>query len=152
MTQLNEIFQTEAELEPFDIESSLPAAPVLPTEGTPALTEQNVIDDLAYARDSMKHLSQRSQQLVEVAMEKVVSGGGSREVEAANQCILTASQLLERLMQLHGKSKEALSPKLGTGNTFVQNQQVVCSSTAELLSSMTEPKEKKRAKRTKEQG
>lgn len=152
MTQLSEVFQTDSDLEDFDIDSSLPAAPVQPAEGTLALTEQNLIDDLTYARESMKHLSQRAQQLVEVSIEKVVAGGGARDVEVANQSIQNASLLLEKLIQLHEKGKDAHSPKLGTGNTFVQNQQVVCGSTADLLNSMIETKEKKRGKRTKEQG
>lgn len=123
------------DVDPLSLEDGLPAVPVSPKGGALAFTEQDVLDDASYCRETLRHLSARSQQLVEVSLDRVLNGGTSKDIDAATQAISIAAQQTERLLQFHEKMKSLQQTPLGNGNTFVQNQ-VICGSTAELLAAL----------------
>lgn len=143
MNNLNEVFETDnQELDKIDIEELLPAVPVKDSENAIAFSEQTTINDIDYSRESLKYLSKRSQQLLEVAIERVLNGGSARDLEVTSQLLNNSSEILEKLIELHDKSNELTTnkPNLGKGNTFVQNQNVFYGSTSELLKGLNNGK------------
>lgn len=116
----------------------LPAPVILSTEATPLQTK-DVDSDIDYSRRTIQSLVNRSQQLVEIALENAAEGD-SRSVEVAAKSIDTALSAAERLVELHeklNKLKNGPGKEQGSGNTYIQAQ-TINMTTDELLKKLEE--------------
>jgi len=129
-----------------DLDDDYPRALVMPSNAASPITVSNINSDVDYARRTIEHLLNRSQQLVEIAMTNA-NDGNARDSEVAAKAIDTAISAAERLVDLHQKIKDLNGssqpdqPNCGTGNTFVNNN--IHLTTAELLKLMLAEKEEK---------
>jgi hypothetical protein len=127
---LNEMFGTQedtiTEFQLPDLNETYTTAPVVILSDAPPITDSNIDQDVDYARRTLESLLNRSQQLVEIAIESAEQGQ-ARDIEVAAKTIDTAVSAAERLVELHQKIKDInknTNAGCGSGNTFVNNQTI----------------------------
>ena len=116
-----------------------PTAPVLRnTEATP-VTSKDLDVDADYALRTQNDLVNQSQRAVQIALENAQNGGTARDIEVLSETINTATNTVEKLLDLHTKLQKLKSLQgepISTGNTYVQNQVVFQGTTADALRSL----------------
>ena len=116
-----------------------PSAPVMRnTEATP-VTSKDLDIDVDYALRTQNDLINQSQRAVQIALENAQNGGTARDIEVLSETINTATNSVEKLLDLHTKLQKLKSMQgetMPTGNTYVQNQVVFQGTTADALRSL----------------
>ena len=117
-----------------------PSAPVMRnTEATP-VTSKDLDIDVDYALRTQNDLINQSQRAVQIALENAQNGGTARDIEVLSETINTATNSVEKLLDLHTKLQKLKSMQgdtiQNTGNTYVQNQVVFQGTTADALRSL----------------
>ena len=113
----------------------LPDAPIIRNPESIPITEQSIVADVNYARDTQNDLINQSQKLIQIALENASNGGSARDIEVASNAILNASKVIEGLLTLHEKRTKLSSEESNfcSGNTFVQNQIVYQGTTSDAM-------------------
>ena len=149
--QLNKLFNSGAtnnsnisqnvldEFEP-DFDDNLPAPAVVPGVPSAGLNETDLMVDIDFTRRVLTSLAMKSQQLADVALENASDSEHPRNIEVAATAISTAAAVAEKLIDLNKKYKELSSKSIdtGTGNTFINNNQTINISSADLLRQLEE--------------
>lgn len=123
-----------------DVDNILPIPSVSKEINTKPFTQQNLTDDINYALKTQTDLINKSQQLVQIALQSAAEDGTARDIEVAAGAINTASTSVEKLLDLYDKLKKLTgqSTEQVSGNTFVQNQVIYQGTTSDLLKQLEE--------------
>ncbi len=129
--KLNEVFNCEV----LDKEEyiTLPIPPVMHKTSVPKMCEDDIDDDIDFSRKMLISLSQKSQQLVDLALTSAAEEPSPRDIEVTAKAIESAVGTVDRLLGMQKAAKELRTKDLGSGNTFINNQNVTYKSTADMI-------------------
>ena len=131
-----ELTLPDEEIEDYDG----PTAPVLRNTEAHSVTTKDLDIDADYALRTQNDLINQSQRAVQIALENAQNGGTARDIEVLSETINTATNSVEKLLDLHTKLQKLKSMQgetiQNTGNTYVQNQVVFQGTTADALRSL----------------
>lgn len=113
-----------------------PSAPVMRNTEASPVTSRDLDIDIDYTLRTQNDLINQSQRAVQIALENAENGGTARDIEVLSETINTATNTVEKLLDLHTKIqklKTIQEEPSQSGNTYVQNQVVFQGTTAEAL-------------------
>ena len=117
-----------------------PSAPVLRNTEAVPVSSKDLDIDADYALRTQNDLINQSQRAVQIALDNAQNGGTARDIEVLSETINTATNTVEKLLDLHTKLQKLKSSQGETiqnsGNTYVQNQVVFQGTTSDALRSL----------------
>src|SRR5574344_945775 len=94
-----------------DNDLDLPNAPVCIASEAPMVNKQDLTNDIDYSRRSIHSMIEKSQQLLEIALENASNGSSPRDIEVATGVINSCADAAERLLNIHERLQK-LSGKI----------------------------------------
>ena len=130
-------YEVEIPEEEIDDNYDGPSAPVIRNTNASPLTGRDLDIDIDYTIRTQNDLINQSQRAVQIALDNAQNGGTARDIEVLGETINTATNTVEKLIDLHTKIQKLKSTQGDTiqqsGNTYVQNQVVFQGTTADAL-------------------
>lgn len=135
----------DTQLETFDDDPEEdydgPVAPIIKNTEASPVTEKDMDNDIDYTLRTQSNLINQAQKAVQIALENAQNGGTARDIEVLSETINTATNSVEKLLDLHTKIKKLkeMNPEPEAKNVqYVQNQVVFRGTTSDALRAIKE--------------
>lgn len=120
-----------------DVDNLLPTASVQRVCNTKPATPQDFVDDINYAFRTQSDLINKSQQLVQLALQNAADEGSARDIEVAANALNTATDNIQKLLSMYEKMQKLTGkqnePVQQSGTTYVQNQVIYQGTTSKFI-------------------